>query len=132
MRTSRIARSIALAIRIAVAELALGDPARQDRVGGVQGADVVVGVDAALEVEVVVDHVVRGVRDDEPDDREGEQAPVDGDLAGQAHRPDGEQPADQPGRDRHREDRGPGDHEPLQIASGGLVMPSGRFAVLKT
>ena len=59
-----------MAIRIAVAELALGDPAGQDRVRRVQGADVVVGVDPALEVEVVVDHVVRGVGDDEPDDRE--------------------------------------------------------------
>ena len=39
----------------------------------VEGPDVVVGVDPALEVEVVVDHVVGGVRDHEPDDREGVQ-----------------------------------------------------------
>ena len=58
------------------AELALRHPAREDRVRGVEGADVVVRVDAALEVEVVVDHVVRGVGDDEPDDREGEEAPA--------------------------------------------------------
>ena len=68
-----IARSIAFDDQDRRAELALRHPARQDRVRGVEGADVVVGVDAALEVEVVVDHVVRRVGDDEPDDRQDQQ-----------------------------------------------------------
>ena len=70
-----IAKSMALAIRIAVAELALGDPAGQDRVRRVEGAHVLVGVDPALQVEVVVDHVVGGVGDDEPDDRQRQIGP---------------------------------------------------------
>ena len=100
--------------------------------GRVEGADVVVGVDAALEVEVVVDHVVRGVGDDEPDDREGSKPQLTLTSPVSRGAPDGEQPADQARRHRHREHRGPGDHEPLADRVRGWVMPSGRFAVLKT
>ena len=49
-------------------QLALRDPARQDRVRRVERPDVALGVDAAGRVEVVVDHVVRGVGEHEPDD----------------------------------------------------------------
>ena len=77
------------------AQLALRDPAREDRVRRVQRPDVVVGVDAALEVEVVVDHVVRGVGDDEAEDGEGEQPVVDGERAAELgrRRPNGATPA---------------------------------------
>jgi hypothetical protein len=103
------------------AQLALRHPAGQDRVRRVLGAHVVLGVDAALEVEVVVDHVVRRVGDDEAEHREDEQAVVDGKRAadraathlGEPLRADGEQAADEPGRHRHREDGGAGDDEPL-------------------
>ena len=94
-------------------ELALGHPARQDRVRRVERPDVVVGVDAARRVEVVVDHVVRGVRQHEPDDGDGEEAPIDRRPAGDAIRLDREQPTDQPGPDGHREDGGPRDDQPL-------------------
>ena len=39
----------------------------------VERAHVLLGVDPAREVEVVVDHVVGGVRDHEPDDRQREE-----------------------------------------------------------
>jgi hypothetical protein len=58
-------------------ELALGDPAGQDRVGRIQSPDVVLGVDAAGRVEVVIDHVVRRVGEDQADHGEQEQTPVD-------------------------------------------------------
>ena len=41
----------------------------------VQRACILAGVHAAREVEVVVDHVVGGVRYDQPDDREEQQGP---------------------------------------------------------
>ena len=94
-------------------ELALGHPAGQDRVRRIEGADVVVRVDAAGRVEVVVDHVVGGVRQDEPDDGEQEQAPVDRRAAADPVGLDRQQAADQARPDRHREDRGAGDDEPL-------------------
>ena len=96
-----------------VFELALGHPAGQDRVRRVERPDVVVGVDAAGRVEVVVDHVVGGVGQDQPDDREQEQAPVDRRRRRDRGRLDGQQPADEPGPDGHREDRGAGDDQPL-------------------
>ena len=50
-------------------QLALGDPAGEDRMGRVERPDVALGVDAAGRVEVVVDHVVGRVGEHEADDR---------------------------------------------------------------
>ena len=53
-----------------VAQRGLGDPAGQDRMRRVQGANVALGVDAAGHVEVVVDQVVGGVGQHQADDRQ--------------------------------------------------------------
>ena len=104
-----------------VPQLRLGQPARQDRMRGVQGAVVLLDVDPALEVEVVVDHVVRRVRDHQADDRQRQVPVVDRHADGT----DRKQPADETGGGGHAEDRGAGhDHplaEPVHLDAGGQV-----------
>jgi hypothetical protein len=79
----------------------------------VQRPDVALGVDAAGGVEVVVDHVVGGMGQHQPDDGEEEQAPVDRRTCADTVGLDRQQTPDQPRPDGHREDRGAGDDEPL-------------------
>jgi hypothetical protein len=94
-------------------ELALRHPARQDRVRRIQRPDVALGVDSTGRVEVVVDHVIGGMGQHEPDDGEEEQAPVDRRPTADPVRFDREQTAEQPRPDGHREDRSARDDQPL-------------------
>ena len=109
-----------------VAQLGLGHPARQDRMRRVQGADVALGVDAAGHVEVVVDQVVRGVGDDQADDRQHHGDPVDGDYARGS--PGGlgrQQGADRARPDGHREHGGAGHDQPLADACRAAAPAAG-------
>ena len=113
------------------AELALRHPARQDRMRGVEGADVVVRVDAALEVEVVVDHVVRRVGDDEPDHRQHEVQPVDSTVPVSRAAPTASSAPISPDVAVIEKTAARVMTSHLLTASG-WVIPSGRFAVFRT
>src|SRR5205807_6553511 len=90
-------------------ESARADEVGEQRVRRVLRADVRLGVDAPDRVEVIVDHVVRGVGDDETEEREREAAPARRGGAGRR-----EQAADEARGERHREDAGPRDQEPAR------------------
>jgi hypothetical protein len=90
-----------------VAQPGLRDQPPEHGVRGVERPGVLVGVDAAFQIEVVVGHVVGAVGDEQPDQRQGEVEPVR--IGGQRH---GQQPADQSGGGGHRQHRRPGDDQP--------------------
>ncbi len=93
----------------------LGDQAREHRVRRVLRAQVRLGVDAFLEIEVVVDHVAGGVRRHEAHERDAQVEPVG--VRGAR----GQQPAEQAREQGHRDDAGARDQQPARQPVHGAI-----------